>query len=115
MIIRNKQYEGFRMDSKKKFIEKINPLVRNQYPEKTWQENDEQLNELLELIIDRALSYNILIENDVFKFVLLNYRLGDKFEKQQEYKDVLNILVHKTLVGTLKIKKIEDIIFKLEE
>ena len=114
LTISRSQISSFGNELKIKFILETIPKVRNKYPEKTFKIKDQELLILIDNIVDRAAKFQIVLENDVFQFIFIDYRLGNSFELDPEKIDILKILQHRTLTGTRKMEKVIDLISSLD-
>ena len=85
------------------------------YPEKVWDKSEDELKIIIQDIIKKAISYSIITEKDVARFIDFTFEFGEGFEDKEENTWIKDILSDQTESGTDKIQNLENEIYSLSD
>lgn len=114
-VIKKEQYEIFSHKALDDYIKRVINHLEQAYPEKVWDKSEDELKIIIQDIIKKAISYSIITEKDVARFIDFTFEFGEGFEDKEENTWIKDILSDQTESGTDKIQNLENEIYSLSD
>lgn len=100
--IRPEQYEILRESYRERYVQRTRDRLRREWPEECAGLEEPQLEELVRRARDKAESYGLEVEGDVWLFTESWLLIGDDFDESPEYPWARQILQDDQMNGTAK-------------
>ena len=90
LVIRQEQLDTLIKGSDEEFIEFLVAHVREEFPEKTAERDDETLRAMVEAGVARAESHGLTTAEDTTSFISIMFEVAPNFDEQPQIKAVLD-------------------------
>ena len=90
LVIRQEQFDALIKGTDEEWVEFLVGHVKEEFPEKTAERDDETLREMVKGGIRRAESHGFKIAEDQSAFVSIMFEIAPNFDEQPQIKAVLN-------------------------
>jgi hypothetical protein len=90
LVIRQKQIDALIKGTDEEFVEFLTGHVREEFPEKTAERDEETLRRMVEGGIRRAESHGFTTAEDITGFISIMFEIAPNFDEQPQIKAVLD-------------------------
>lgn len=116
LILRNEQIEATRSPARQKFYADLVLYIKNNFPKETEEKSEKDLLKLVEDTVNKAQTYDIKAERDLYTFVNIVMVYGFDFDDRKETIWTVAYLTDKKITSpSIRINRLyQEIVYRLK-